>query len=125
MCTGSASANRPCSWTGLSPRHYEADTVVRRGHVTKQDSKLVRWAVVEAIQRKTARKITEDRAESEVPRGQSTAKIAATRRLLTLIYYEPRDGEIRVLPPPREHLGRGRRAVGPLPAPCTAGRGFD
>ncbi|MGW3424747.1 hypothetical protein [Streptomyces phaeochromogenes] len=79
MCTGSASAEQPCSCTGPSPRYYEADTVVRRGHVTKQDSKLVRCAVVEAIRRKTARKITEDRARSEPPRGRSTAKIAATR----------------------------------------------
>lgn len=57
-----ASADRLCSWAGLTPRHYESDTVVRRGHVTKQGSKLVRWAVVEAIQRKTTPKITEDRA---------------------------------------------------------------
>lgn len=92
-----ASADRPCSWTGPNPRHYKADTVVHRGHVTNQDSKPVRWAVVEAIQRKTARKITEDRARSEARCSQSIAKIAATRRPFTLVYYGPRDGEIRVL----------------------------
>ncbi|MET7356117.1 transposase [Streptomyces mirabilis] len=53
-----AFADRMCSWAGLPLRHYESDTVVRRGHVTEQGSKLVRWAVVEAIQRKTALKIT-------------------------------------------------------------------
>ncbi|MFE4754247.1 transposase [Streptomyces mirabilis] len=56
-----ASADRMRSGAGLPPRHYASDTVVRRGHVTEQGSKLVRWAVVEAIQRKTALKITEDR----------------------------------------------------------------
>ncbi|MGV9655364.1 transposase, partial [Streptomyces sp. NPDC003328] len=64
-----ASADRPCSWAGLTPRHYESDTTVRRGHVTKQGSKLVRWAV-EAIQRNTTPKITEDRARIEARRGR-------------------------------------------------------
>jgi transposase len=31
-----------CSWAGLTPTHRESDTVVRRGHITKQGSKLVR-----------------------------------------------------------------------------------
>ncbi|MGW0212293.1 transposase [Streptomyces sp. NPDC003233] len=92
-----APADRLCSWAGLTPRHYESDTVVRRGHVTKQGSKLVRWAVVEAIQRKTTPKITEDRARIESRRGRSIAKIAAARKLLTLVYYGLRDGQIRAL----------------------------
>src|SRR5262249_33336937 len=33
-----------CSWAGLTPRHRESDTKVRRGRVTKQGSKLLRWA---------------------------------------------------------------------------------
>ena len=43
-----------CSWAGLTPKHRESDTVVRRGHITKQGSKRVRWAAVEAIQRQPA-----------------------------------------------------------------------
>ncbi|MFF8844335.1 transposase [Streptomyces sp. NPDC015127] len=70
-----ASAGSACSWAGLTPRHYESDTVLRRGHVTKQGSKLVRWAVVEAIQRKTTSKITEDRARIEARRGRNIAEI--------------------------------------------------
>ncbi|MFE4990573.1 hypothetical protein ACFRH4_04385 [Streptomyces mirabilis] len=53
-----------------APRHYESDTVVLRGHVTEQGSKLVRWAVVEAIQRKTTLKITEDRIRIEARLGR-------------------------------------------------------
>lgn len=90
------SADRLCSWSGLTPRHYESDTVARRGHVTKQGSKLVRWAVVEAIQRKTP-KIKEDRARIEARRGKNIAKIAAARKLLTLVYYGLRDGHSRAL----------------------------
>src|SRR5215472_13952323 len=40
-----------CCWAGLTPRHYESDLKVARGHVTKQGSRLLRWALTEAIQR--------------------------------------------------------------------------
>ena len=53
---------RLCSWAGLTPQHRESDTVVRRGHITKQGSKLVRWAAVEAIQR-----------QPDTPKSPSTA----------------------------------------------------
>src|SRR5439155_638715 len=43
-----------CSWAGLTPRHRESDTKVSRGHVTKQGSRMLRWAVCEAIQRQPA-----------------------------------------------------------------------
>lgn len=39
------------SWAGLTPTHHESDTTVHRGRITKQGSRLVRWAAVEAVQR--------------------------------------------------------------------------
>jgi transposase len=39
------------SWAGLTPKHHESDTAVHRGRITKQGSRLVRWAAVEAVQR--------------------------------------------------------------------------
>lgn len=88
---------RLCSWAGLTPRHYESDTVVHRGHITKQGSKLVRWASVEAIQRNTTTKIRADRERIEARRGKNIAKVAAARKLLTHVYYGLRDGHIRAL----------------------------
>ena len=41
---------RLCSWAGLTPRHRESDTKVSRGHITKQGSRILRWALIEAIQ---------------------------------------------------------------------------
>jgi transposase len=41
-------------WAGLTPRHRESDTTVRRGPITKQGSRLVRWAAIEAVQRTPA-----------------------------------------------------------------------
>ena len=37
-------------WAGLTPRHHESDLKITRGHITKQGSPLLRWALVEAIQ---------------------------------------------------------------------------
>ncbi len=42
---------RLCCWAGLTPRHRESDTKVSRGHITKQGSPVLRWALIEAIQR--------------------------------------------------------------------------
>jgi transposase len=46
-----AGAPQLCSWAGLTPRHHESDTTARRGPITKQGPRLVRWAAVEATQR--------------------------------------------------------------------------
>jgi transposase len=87
-----------CSWAGLTPRLRESDTVVHRGHITKQVSKLVRWAAIEAVQRhQSTAKIAADKDRIEARRGKNIAKVAAARKLLTLIYYGLRDGHIRAL----------------------------
>jgi transposase len=87
-----------CSWAGLTPRHYESDTTVRRGHITKQGSRLVRWAAVEAVQRLPHDlKLRSDRDRIGHRRGKSIGKVAAARKLLTLVYYGLRDGHIRCL----------------------------
>jgi len=87
-----------CSWAGLTPRLRESDTKTRMGHITKQGSVLVRWAAVEAVShvRGTA-KIKRDYQRIADRRGKRIAKVAAARRLLTLVYYGLRDGEIRSL----------------------------
>ena len=87
-----------CSWAGLTPTHRESDTVVHRGHITKQGSKAVRWAAIEAVQRHpTTPKISADKHRIEARRGKNIAKVAAARKLLTLVYYGLRDGHIRAL----------------------------
>ena len=35
---------------GLAPSHDESDTTVRRGAITKQGSRLVRWAAIESVE---------------------------------------------------------------------------
>ncbi|WP_197084983.1 transposase [Saccharothrix sp. ST-888] len=87
-----------CSWAGMTPRHRESDTKVHRGRITKQGSPLVRWAAIEAVQRiPSGSWLTSTRAAITERRGRNIATVAVARKLLTLVYYGLRDGEIRAL----------------------------
>jgi transposase len=87
-----------CSWAGLTPRHRESDTKVVRGKITKQGSKLVRWAALEAIVRYHGGPPLRDHFHRIAERrGTNKARIATAHRLMTLVYYGLRDGEIRCL----------------------------
>ena len=92
------SARHLCSWAGLTPTHRESDEKVRRGHITKQGSRLVRWAAVEAVARQrgaTPVQVHHHRVAER--RGNRVGRVAAARKLLILVYYGLRDGEIRCL----------------------------
>jgi len=86
------------SWAGRTPRHRESDTTVQRGHITKQGSRLVRWAAVEAVQRQRGgTKLQADYRRIAERRGRKIGVVAAARKLLALVYWGLRDGEIRCL----------------------------
>jgi hypothetical protein len=64
----------------------------------KQGSKLVRWAAIEACQRtRPGTKLAADRTRIITARGRNIGVVAAARRLLTLVFYGLRDGQIRAL----------------------------
>jgi transposase len=89
-----------CSWAGMTPRHRESDTTVHRGRITKPGNHLVRWAAIEAVQRLYGGAIGRTRARLTERRGANIAKVAAARKLLTLVYYGLRDGHVRCLARP-------------------------
>ena len=87
------------SWAGLTPKHHESDTTVHRGRITKQGSRLVRWAAVEAVQRLPAHtRIGSIRDRVAARRGGNIAVVAAARELTELVFYGLRDHHIRALP---------------------------
>ena len=87
-----------CSWAGLTPKHHESDTTVHRGDMTKQGSRLVRWAVIEGTVRyHGGTKLAADFHRIAERRGKNRATVAIARKILTLVYYGLRDGEIRCL----------------------------
>src|SRR5262249_38789516 len=89
-----------CSWAGLTPRHHESDTKTRRGRISKQGSRLLRWALIEAISCYHGGEILSSQYHKIAKRrGPNKARVAVARKVLTLAYYGLRDGEIRCLAP--------------------------
>ena len=60
---------------------------------------MLRWAVVEAIQRQPAgtrpRQVKDDIIARRGKEAKNIAKVAAARELLTLVFYAMRDGDVR------------------------------
>jgi transposase len=104
-----ADPTRLASWAGLTPRHRESDTHVHRGRITKQGSRLVRWAAVESVQVLPAHtRIGAVRERVAARRGRNIGVVAAAREQLELVYYGLRDHTIRA---PLHHP--------PAPAPAA------
>ena len=92
-------ARHLCAWAGLAPTVRSSDGKARLGHISRQGSPALRWALTEAAQ-----KIPTGggplRAQFEriaKRRGRKIAKVAIARQILTLCYYGLREGEIRCL----------------------------
>jgi transposase len=92
-------ARHLCSWAGLAPSVRSSDGKARLGHITRQGSPALRWALVEAAQKiTTGSGPLRDKFERIAKRrGRKIAKVAIAREILTLSYYGLRDGEIRCL----------------------------
>ena len=79
----------------------QSDTTLKRGPITKQGSRLVRWAAVEAAQRQAqGTKLRADFARIAANHGDTTgarkvARVAVARKIVTLVYFGLRDGTIR------------------------------
>jgi len=98
-----SSAEKLCSWAGLTPKHRESDTKVYRGRVTKQGSKLVRWAAIESVAKnRGGTRLQADYRRLAERRGKQKARTAVARKVLVLVYYGLRDGVIRSLRPTEE-----------------------
>lgn len=95
------SAERLTCWAGMTPLHRESADKVRRGRITKQGSRLVRWAAVESVQRLPAHTVLGTfRDKIAAKHGHNTAVVAAGRRQLEYVFYALRDGHVRGLRPP-------------------------
>jgi transposase IS116/IS110/IS902 family protein len=101
-----ATPGQLASWAGLTPRHRESDVKVTRGHATKQGSRLLRWALIEAIQHAPAGyKVREAKDAIIARRGRQARNIASCRR------------------PEAAHPGLLRAARRPDPLPARTGPG--
>ena len=82
------SARKLASWAGLTPTVRGSDLTVRHGHISKQGSAWLRWALNQAAQ--TAKRSPEFAATYAAiakRRGKKIATIAIARKLLTRAYH--------------------------------------
>lgn len=87
-------------WAGLTPWHRESDSKAHRGSISKQGSRLLRWALIEACQRSCEPYVAQAKTNIVARRGRKAAniaKVAAARRLATVVFYILRDGHARCL----------------------------
>src|SRR5665648_435442 len=99
---GVSPAQQLTCWAGLTPTHHESDTHVHRGRITKQGSRLVRWAAIESVQilpRSSAIGAVRERVGAR--RGRNIGTVAAARRQLEYVFYALRDHHVRALDRPR------------------------
>ena len=86
----------------------------------------MRWAAIEAVARyHGGEPFTEKFHAIAERRGKTRANIAIARKVLTLVYYGLRDGEIRCLQSPRRRDARTHRTRARLPARLPSLRGGE
>jgi transposase len=94
-------ASQLACWAGLTPKHHESDTHVRRGRITKQGSRLVRWAAVESVKRLGSHtRVGALRDRVAARRGGNIGAVAAARQQVEYVFYALRDGHVRALQHP-------------------------
>jgi len=109
-----AGPSQLASWAGLTPRHYESDTTVHRGRITKQGSRLVRWAAIESVKiLPDTSRIGAIREQVAQRRGnRNIGAVAAARRQLELVFSHcatTTSAPCTALRRRREHMVHGRR----------------
>jgi transposase len=93
-----ARAEELTCWAGLTPKHHESDKHVHRGRITKQGSRLVRWAAIESVQILPKTSVVgriRDRVGDR--RGRNIGVVAAARVQLEFVFYALRDHRVRAL----------------------------
>jgi transposase len=82
------SARKLASWAGLTPTVRGSDLKVRHGHISKQGSVWLRWAMNQAAQTaKRSPDFATSYAALASKRGKKIATIAISRRLLTRAWH--------------------------------------
>jgi hypothetical protein len=116
-----------CPCAGLTPWHREPDVKVNRGHITKQRSRILRWALIEAIQHAPAGHPLLAQGRLPRPPGQGSQEHRQSRHgppaaHLDLLRDARRPGPC----PGRRHRpgrvsrpGRGQRVIAGLLAPAS------
>jgi len=82
------SGDQLCSYAGIVPSTHSSGGVTRHGRITREDSRWLRWAVVEAAMTHIKYDTSITRAYHRIVerRGKQVAIVAAARKLLLCCY---------------------------------------
>jgi len=82
------SGEQLCSYAGIIPSTYSSGGVTRHGHITREGSRWLRWAMVEAAMTHLKHDTSITRAYHRIAekKGKQVAQVAAARRLLLCCY---------------------------------------
>jgi transposase len=85
-------------WAGLTPKHHESDAHVHRGRITKQGSRLMRWAAVESVSKLGQHTLLGSYKNRVAQRrGTNIGTVAAARKQVEFVFYALRDHHVRAL----------------------------
>jgi transposase len=82
-------AEKLASWAGLAPSTRQSGSRIKRGHITKQGSRTLRWILVQAAQNshRCDPRFQHLYQRIAARRGENKAIIAVAREMLTITYY--------------------------------------
>jgi transposase len=82
------SAKQVVSYAGLVPSEYSSGGKVRRGHITKVGSRILRWAAIEAatVFSRRVPAATQRHQRLREARGAGVARVAAAAHVLRVVY---------------------------------------
>jgi transposase len=107
------SAKHLCSYAGLVPSVHASGKTSYTGHITKQGSKWLRWALVEAAHHAMRKPPYQDFYQRTAKRrGKAIAKVAVARKLLKAIYHLLRKERSSSQNENREVMSLGRARCG-------------
>lgn len=77
-----------CAYAGIVPSIYQSARTLRRGHITKEGNKLLRWILVQCAQRAAVTNTVLGWKFKKLERklGHNRAVVALARKMLTYIY---------------------------------------
>jgi transposase len=81
-------ARQFASWCGLTPTEHSSAENIRRGHITKQGSRWLRWVLVEAaVHAYRNHELSRWQTAIANRRGDKIARVALARRIATLCFH--------------------------------------
>jgi len=81
-------SNKLCSYAGIVPSVYQSARTLRRGHITKEGNRLLRWIIIQCAHKAVVsdKHLTKYFNKLKRKKGTNKAIVAVARKMLSYIY---------------------------------------